>query len=191
MIIYHYSKELFTEIKSLKSQNEAICKETKQYDKNMFGLKYCESISFFIDQLDLKEMPKLFNDDHPFYYTGNEVYEYQVDVGQFKDMKFIYLLSEFPEKMEMFFDNTITDDEYSELEKKILHEKKYYSDNYNDFEKTIREFKGKQLYYFKRMLEHKKGRAFRKMFAPFIPHLITFPSTGVIQYKTVNKVKFL
>lgn len=82
--IYHYSKSIHSELKTLLQQGlDPVRKqELEQLSKDR-GSKYpyYDSMSFFIDPIPSRVLGSIYPDDHPVWFTGNKLWEYKVSVS--------------------------------------------------------------------------------------------------------------
>ena len=180
MNLYHYNKHKFKELKSLAAQQN-IAKS------DITNLPYNTSISFFIEPIPLDILPSIHKNKHNFYVNGDNVYEYTIDINELSKQKFIYHLVESPEVIELYYDETISDKNYSSIKDKIEQDHKYIGNNIHDLQSVIRPFLNKTKDYFKKVPSYSNYKeSLIKKYAPCVPHLMIYLEKGIVQYKEIE-----
>ena len=181
--LYHYSDQLFDSLKTREKQNKPLDPKVKtnfsDYDKH---------ISFFLEPIPLDILPDIHHNKHPFYVAGKEVYEYRIPTVNLGTMR--YHLTESPEKTKALYDNSIDDDAYYALMDKVNKEQKYVGTSIKDIEELVDKFEGTTRNFFLKVPTYPNYEEIKNKYAPCVPHLMVYPSTGVVRYSSVTKKKF-
>lgn len=179
MLIYHYSYKAFDTLKTLKAQGRS---------KDISSIKdYDEHISFFLEPIPHEFMGTVFGPTHPVWFPGSMLIEHTVlvkDIGEFR-----YRLVESPEKTAMYYDTTITVEQYHTRLKKLIAQHKYEGTNPKDLEALQNRFKGVLRESFALLPSRSNFEEIREKYAATVPHVMLYPKTGLVpvtSHKTVR-----
>lgn len=185
MYIYHYSEQRFDILKSRAAQKGPVNIQTSAVSSKELR-SYENHISFFVEPIPYDILPALHHNEHPFYKEGKEVYQYKIPTSNLRD--FYFELVESPEKTELRYDDSITDDEYYKRIREIYAEKGYVGNSLRDLENCVRMFQGKTREYFKRVPKLRDYEENKAKYAPTVPHLMVYPKHGTVAFSEVKKV---
>jgi len=180
MFIYHYSDKRFDVLKSRAAQKGPIsvpASDLRHYDNH---------ISFFVEPIPYDILPSLHHHQHAFYKDGKEVYQYKIPTNNLKD--FYFELVESPEKTELFYDETLSDELYYVRLKAAYDEKGYVGTTVRELEHCVKMFQGKTREFFKQVPKRKNYDEIKTKYAPTVPHLMVYLKHGVVEYSEVKKV---
>lgn len=185
---YHYSKEKFTQLETKAYRNG----ERKFIVNDIENLPYGNHISLFVERPPLDIIGKLFH-NHPFWYNGNEIYEYVIELKTLPD-KLTWTMEETPhknsfyEKYRQINGDVRTDEEidlfWNELNKERV---KLGEAGFNkaSMEKCSDKYRTKT-----RRFYIDAGREFHdaKQYAPNVPHLMVYPELGFLLISSTREV---
>lgn len=189
MKLYHYAKQLFPTLKTLRAQGnvteEQLMKAQAAAELRGSPGLYIDQISFFLDPLPLNVIAQLFEGyNHHTWSAGVTVYEYVVDSKTFGDFPFIFV--------ETPFDVHFRDTEWPSNETDA--NKKRYFDTYSSqkihrgeqgkgnhaFEKMAKTFVGKTLAAFQQAVLVNDEDQWRQ-YAANVPHVQAYPIGGIVK----------
>lgn len=88
MLIYHYSKELYSRLLTRRANGadqEEITRSEEQAERLKLEAPYIDHISFFFDPIPSVVVEEVFRDvGHATWYKGSTLYEYVIDTRQFQ-----------------------------------------------------------------------------------------------------------
>lgn len=201
MKLYHYSSEFWPELKTrrvsgIASNDEIRAADNSAAQKESHG-SYIDHISFFFDPIPSKLLAELFGDGHRSWFKGNVLYEYVIDVDTLEAVIPYHVVeSEARTKFMDYFvekHNWVDDDPV--LLKLYLKELKRLEISWGEF--------GVGLTRLKRQIERKRGKTEaaylaaskrpdfedgKQRYASNVPHLMIYPSGGIVSWESVNKV---
>lgn len=185
MYIYHYSREFFKDLRTLKAQGKD--------PVNAHRKDYGTHISFFFDPLPLKKIAGLFKNEHPFYQMGEGIYEYVVNVNILGDIKYDVVESPGVVKIRDDFpwrSNTQESDqeiiEFRKLKDAYKEKEGETGVTLSGLKKQIALYRGKSFDYFRESVKRSDFDDNRTKYAANVPHVMLFPKNGVIKYDHVN-----
>lgn len=195
--IYHYSKLLIKDIRSLRAQATCSTKELnkidEKYTKYFAQRPYTENISFFIEPIPTDILGKLFGKDHHTWHNDNVLYEYCVDVD-YLEKDILYSLVETPaavEFMDKNYNPNMTEKgfiEYMWERNQILIKEGYIGEGVNNLIKVASKFIGTTRDYFIEARKRADADETKMLYAAHVPHLMLYPEDGVVQYSSYRKV---
>ena len=190
MQLYHYSKELYPELKTLEMQRSITKDEIKNYESFKTPLSpskpYWKHISFFFDPIPIDKIGVWYGKGHRIWYSGNRLYEYTVNA---KDLgRFSYEIVEPPEKTAILFDDTIPTEVYYSRMLEIIKANEYRGDSLSDLLKASKPFIGKTAKYFEAAVNHPNFEDFKEKYAACVPHVMIYPASGVVKPTKVGGV---
>lgn len=194
MILYHYSKDPHS---SLKSKRMQVTNKSMGHIPFNLDFEYDDNISFFLDPIPAKLLPALFNNRHPVWTKGVVLYEHIVDASKLPNV-IGFELVESANKTK-FFDEFVnkhkwySDDPgllklwWDEITPKLVSWGEVGS--YRDaLISIIRKNKGRTEMFFKKAVQRKDFEHNRNKYAANVPHLMVYPPSGVIDVLSINKI---
>ena len=196
MLLYHYSKEKHSLLKTLDKQGK-VTKDERRKEEELYVKKcktykylipgyYYEHISFFFERPPIETMSSFFGEGHGFWYKGNPLYEHIIDSS--KIGTFYYELVESPEKTKIYYNDTLTDNDYFKELAKLTNENMYVGKNNNNLELVCERLKGTTLEYLELLKTRPNFEEIRFKYAATVPHLMLYPILGQVKPINVNKV---
>jgi hypothetical protein len=182
-LLYHYSKDLYPELKTRRAQGVKINKVEDNEERS-----YYDHISLFLEPIPLDILPAIHKNQHPFYKDGDVVYEYSIPLAYLKN--WFYTLVESPEKCELYYDDRVSEEDYVTLMKKIVQENNYEDTDLKQLEKIVKRFRGTTRTYFKQLPSLPNYESIKNKYAPCVPHLMIYSSKGILSYSQVVKRQF-
>lgn len=199
MNLYHYSAELWVDLRTRKAQGLAKADEVQQSTMLAQQLgdlgSYLEHISLFIEPLPLDKLPKLFGGSHPFYRSGQTVYQYTITV-RVADPNMPWSLVESPAvgKYTDQWDWSNVDKEtrrgYIRKMNDYMHRHKYHGLTIRDMLTRITPFMDKTEEFFIQARKSKWANDTKEQYAAEVPHLMVYPVDGILKPTHVEKLKF-
>lgn len=196
MLLYHYSKEKYSLLKTLEKQGKVTSEERKKeeelYVKKCKTYKYLvpgyyyEHISFFFERPPIEQMSSFFGNSHDVWFNGNILYEHIIDSS--KIGTFYYELVESPEKTKIYYNDTLSDKDYFNQLGKIMNDNMYIGKNNKNLELVCEKLKGTTLEYLKLLSSRPNFDEIKVKYAATIPHVMLYPILGQIKPINVNKV---
>lgn len=201
MKIYHYAKQRFDVLKTLREQGsltkEEIARGTKRAQEFNSPGAYFDHISFTIDPIPSQLMGKLYGKDHGVWFPGNVLFEYVIDVPSLGD-GFIYDVVESPNRDKFFeaFEKehnwTQDDPELLKLYLVELNKKKRewgeIGFGFKRLEKQLKLYQGKIESFILAAAKHPDFDSFKMKYAANVPHLMIYPEGGVVSFESVNQL---
>lgn len=196
MYLYHYSKEKYNKILTKRRQKVLSKDEIKDDEEGAkfrddVGL-YCDHISLFFDPIPLDIIADLFNNEHPFWYKGNELYQYKVNTKYF-ETNITYKVLESPESVS-FLDKTGWEED-DDWKYKWFRERNQLMDKLGqrghsraDLEKQCQRFFGTTRDYYKKAVNRSDFEENKTLYAASVPHIAVYPISGIINPESVTKV---
>lgn len=190
MLLYHYSKDYYDNLKTLEQQRQLTKEEIERYKKFKHALSpdkpYWKHISFFFDPIPVDKLGKWYGGDHIVWYPRSTLYQYTVDSKSVGD--FTYEIVESPEKTQLLFDDSVSTDDYYKSMLEIMIKKKYRGSGNNELELGAKPLVNKTEYFFKKAKDHERFETFKNKYAACVPHVMIYPDNGIIDYLGVTKV---
>lgn len=180
MYLYHYSSAKYKSLLTLNGQK----KQVKESDG--VGEDYANHISFFFEPPPLEILGELYKGKHKFWFNGNEIYEYKIQLESLTDFK--YKVVEYPEKTEIYYDTSIDDEEFDKLLKEFEKKFNYTGDSVEELKKVLKRLKGTTKKYFELLPTRSNFEELIKKYAPTVPHLMIYPKSQEIHYESVRKI---
>lgn len=191
MKLYHYSKDLYKDLRTLELQKKLTKEEKENYLKYRTPISppgnYWEHVSFFFDRLPLEILGNIYGPTHHTWYPGNNLKEYVIDTDKIK--KFSYTIVETPDKTKLLFDDSVDTEEYYKQMLLNIEKYGYHGNSNHELEKASRPFVGKTRHFFKEASKHPEFESFKNKYAAFVPHVMIYPVGGIIKYESVLDVK--
>lgn len=190
-LLYHYasaSKGVFHELQTLNYRSSDL--------SNSFP-SYRDSISFMFERPDFEKIADLYlkrGHKHPFWFRGHEINEYIVDLDRFRPRKNMkYSIVESPEKTALYYDESVSDSEYTTLLKEAVESNGYDGDNVKDLKKSWSSLRSRlrhswMLDAYRKLMSSPNFEENKDKYAPTVPHLMLYLEEGVMKYETVSAV---
>jgi hypothetical protein len=182
-LLYHYSKDLYPELKTRRAQGVEINKAEDINERS-----YYDHISLFLEPIPLDILPSIHKNHHPFYKAGESVYEYSIPLPYLKG--WFYTLVESPEKCQLYYDDSVSEQDYHVRMKKIIEENNYEGNDLRELDKIVKKFKGTTRSYFKKLPSMPNYEDIKNKYAPCVPHLMIYSDKGILKYSQVNEKHF-
>lgn len=197
MLLYHYSKDRFSILKTLEKQRKIKSDEVHKAHEDFldfekkYGIQrpgyYYEHISFFFEKIPLN-LYKYFPKDHSVWVKGNSLYEYTVDSKSIKH--FGYELVETPEKIKLYYNNDITLDEYFKRMGMLYERERYIGKDNDMFEKVVKYNKLAEVQnnYFILLKDRPNYNEIKDKYAATVPHVMIYPVLGEIKPVEIKQI---
>lgn len=199
--LYHYARELYPSLQTRRKSGKADGAEVKRSEERakqyMSEGPYVDHISFFFDPIPADLLPTLYGPDHAVWFKGNRLYEYIVDVDTLQ-RDLLYRVVE-SERKTAFMDKFVKEHNWVDDDPVLL--MKYIREindlqrkwgelgrDWPDFKKQILLNQGKTREAFIRASQRQDFQEGRHRYASNVPHLMVYPSHGVIEYAEINVV---
>lgn len=197
MLLYHYSGSHLKELLTRRQQGSLSSDQIKEAEKKAKETKqpgaYVDHISFFIEPIPYKSLPGIFLNEHHFWKKDKVIYEHIVDTDSLP-VDILWSIVETPE-MDKFTDRfdwvTATSEERQDyiIQMHVEMEKKGFTGRgVGKLESKIHQYLGKTEKFYKSARERSDADDTKNQYAACVPHLMVYPSDGVIQIQSVNKV---
>lgn len=201
MKLYHYSQDFWPELKTRRVSGIASNDEIRKADQSAVQKEshgsYIDHISFFFDPIPAKLLGELFGSEHRAWFKGNELYEYVIDVDSLEAAIPYHVVESLrrTEFMDRFVEehNWVEDDPV--LLKRYLGELKRLEVKWGEFDKGLNHLKAQIKLNEGQTAENYLAASKREDFADGkhryasnVPHLMLYPSGGIVAWETVNKV---
>lgn len=194
--LYHYSKELYNELKSLRAQERLSKKELdeldNEYTRPHSAGKYTQNISFFIEPIPYKIIGDLFNNNE-IWVNGQKLYQYKIPLF-YIEKRIKFSLVETPEDIKLFdneYSETMTNEEYNLfIEKKAKNKvaRGEVGEGRDNLIKAIKPFLGTTEKYFIEARKRPDADITSKQYAANVPHLMLYPTKGIINYESYSVI---
>jgi hypothetical protein len=199
--LYHYAPDFYPNLQTRRKSGKADVAEIKRAEESArrLGLEgpYVDHISFFFDPIPADILPNLYGQDHAVWFKGNKLYEYIVDVDSLQ-RDLLYRVVE-SERKTAFLDKFAEEHNWVDDDPVLL--MKYLKEidtlqrkwgelgrEWSEFKKQIQLNQGKTRSAYIRASQRDDFEAGRRRYASNVPHLMVYPSPGVIDYAEVNTV---
>ena len=191
--LYHYSKEKFNILKTLEKQGKVTKEDIKKATTQTIGTirpgYYYQHISFFLIPVDVVKIGKIYGNDHLVWHPGSKLTEHTVlldDLGEFK-----YEFVETPEKTKLYYDDSISIQEYHRLVNKLNVSKKYIGNSKDDFTEAFDSL----ITQIKPAYDIVKSRPnwdlIKEKYAATIPHVMIYPKSGTVEVSKSKQISIL
>ena len=177
MFLYHYAKQRFPVLKTLAKQKKLKITDPHGYQNH---------ISFFFERPPLDKLGVIFGEGHHTWHPGARLFEHVVLLSSLHS--FFYELVESPKKTELFYNEVISDTEYFKQIDKLNRELKYQGNSLHDLNIAIRHNLGQTEKCFLLLPSRPNFQEIRNKYAPTVPHLMVYPTSGEIKVSSVNEV---
>lgn len=195
--LYHYSKEQYDVLKT-KELTTPISKEDrhKAIERALFTKDpgpYYQHISFFFEPAPLDILGRIFGKDHHFWFPGNEIFEYEVDISKLPP--FTYRIVESKICQDEFYSLDYGDDDnfdavryYRVLDalQRKAHEKGH---GMADFLKGRKAQLGQIRKMYEKLPKRPNWEEIRGKYAATVPHVMLYPTGGLIHIDKTTPVK--
>ena len=198
--IYHYSKgggDEFNILKSMRISKVIDIKEIKEFDdyakqKGDIG-SYADSLSFLLDPAPLDVIAGVFKKQHPFWYSGAELFQYKVRINDLVAMPFEMV--ETPSKTALI--DSITDEQWQESWypewRKIINDLLVMMGDKGDklkaLKASIKRYQGTTRERYLMVTERADYEGLKTKYAATVPHLMVYPKNGLIKIDSVTRVR--
>lgn len=188
--LYHYSKELYTDLRTLENKGIVDDKEGVKLIEKYYPDKYNRHISFFFNPIPLDIIGNIFKSaQHKVWYSGSKLIEYIIDINAMPEFK--YDIVESPLTNKMFYDTDLdhlSDDEFIKLlySQKIKTGEVGYSKR--QFINNIDRFIGLTREYYLLLPTRVNFDKIKNKYAATVPHVMIYPEGGVIKYESFKHV---
>jgi hypothetical protein len=132
-------------------------------------------------------MGKIYGKEHHTWYPGNELYQYEIESKDIGD--FTYSIVETPEKLELYYDDSVSEKQYQERYSKIVSDLKLIGHNNKDLEIACKRYIGKTRSCIEKVKDLPNWNDIKNKYAAGVTHLMLYPADGVIKYLNYDKVK--
>jgi len=188
--IYHYGKDLHSDLRTLKVRGEDPGDKGYWSDKYKPG-KYSEHISFFLEPAPVDILGSVFKGvKHPVWFTGNILYEYEVDISSMPE--FVYCIAESPLSNKLLHDNStsgMSNTEYAELLQKIRIETGEIGYSKREFLKVAPQYVGILKQEYLKLPHRPNWNELKLLYAGGVVHAMIYPKGGIIKYSYYKQVK--
>jgi len=191
--IYHYSTQKIKNISTLRSRGAFTQEEDDSFKylakKHYMPNTYLDHISFFFEQLPLKQMPDFF-DNHPFWMKGQKVYEYKIPVSEFDKCPYVVVET----AIDILLYDNINDWFFNHFKGSYFYTKSLISKLFHQgtgvksLTSKIKRFKGVTLDSYIKVSKNKHYRQSKK-YASRVPHFMAYPPSGIINYESFKLCK--
>lgn len=198
MQLFHYSVERYGTLKTKEKQGtvteedrqKAIQEHRDYYNK--MGIDrpgfYFEHISFFFERPPLERMSKVFPSGHDFWFKGNRVFEHIVDSSSIGS--FAFEIVEFPEKYDLYYNDNIDTATYIVKLKEATESLGYIGKGNKALELAVENNKllNKTGYYYDLLKSRPNFDKIKNKYAATVPHVMLYPSTGIVRPFKIQQV---
>lgn len=188
--LYHYSKELYKDLRTLDAQNAPQIPTRIPVNKPHDLGSYREHISFFFDPIPADIMGSIFKkDDNDIWKTGNKLYEYTIDVNSLPEFK--YNIVESPLKIRLFYspelDHLSGEDwlDYLYKEKLKINEVGYHK---GEFLRVLPRYQNVTRKHYLKVMNYPNWDRVKDKYAANVPHVKLYPKGGIIKYESHRKI---
>lgn len=199
--LYHYAPELYPQLLTRRRSGKADAAEIKRSEasakKYLDEGPYVDHISFFFDPIPADLLPKLYGPNHRAWFKGNRLYEYVVDVDILQ-RDLLYRVVE-SERKTAFYDKFVEEHNWIEDDPVLL--MKYIREinalqrkwgelgrEWSQFKQQILLNQGKTREAYIRASQRPDFEDGKQRYASNVPHLMVYPSPGIVEYSAVNTV---
>ena len=193
MKLYHYSKNKFSVLKTLRKQKdlsqEEIEKGKTEAKENFSPGPYYDHVSFFFERPPIESLGSIFEKDHHTWVTGNRLYEHIVDSEDLKDI--VYCFVETPLALEMFYGakyDSLSITEYLRLLKKRREDSGELGKDVKKMEHKAIELSGLTSACYQDIRKRPNWNELKNKYAATVPHLMIYSEKGEFPVKEVNRV---
>lgn len=197
MYLYHYNKVRFSVLLSLRKQGNLSAselRESEQRAKDQYSpAPYIDNISFFIDPIPTMQIGKIYPKDHKVWVDGNQLYEHIVDVSKLEHNILFSLVESTTDSDEV--DATDDDAVFDRVWYKNKSDRKLRTgETGRGLDKLIKQIEKYQRTLPKKLVEASRRKYFNdpdvsSKYAAFVPHLMLYPSRGVIPVIAANLIE--
>lgn len=199
MKLYHYSKDKYSVLKTRRTQGILTKEEIQQADLdnkgNLGRAAYIDHISFFFDPIPLLLLPKLYKNENTSWFKGSHLVEYTVESDTL-EKHIAYYVTETPEDLkdiEKIDDKKWdSDPSYSKhyFEQKVKRKKTSgeIGTSLVELNKQISLYKGRTEEFYLLASKRKDFKENIKKYAASVPHVMVYPSKGLIPYVSTRNV---
>lgn len=194
MKLYHYSAHHYEVLKTLEKQRPLTKEELEEGARSVkWGapLPYYSHISFFFESVPLDILSSIFPKDHSVWFKGSRLYEYTVDAA--KIGHFQYAVVESPEKTELYYDESLSIEEYHRQINAVKKKFHYAGHSLAELQQAAKHLEGLTRECFLALPSRpnwsKKGKdSIQYKYAATVPHVMLYPESGIVEYQSVKKV---
>lgn len=199
MKLYHYSKEPFSELKTVRYRKQLSKEEIENATRIMnfrqeIGL-YFDHISFFFEPIPVKNMGYFFrNVKHDFWFKGNKIFEHVIDSSTIGNFKFNIVESD---EITKYSNTNWPDDPTVENKLKFFKERrkieeslKLIGSNNHELETYSAKYTGKILSYYSNAYKTNDDESMLK-YAASVPHVMIYPDSGHINLLQTPVLKII
>ena len=191
MNLYHYSNAMYPTLKTLRAQgglgeDELNKDHTESVRLGRIGA-YVDHMSFFFEPLPLDVLGEVYGSEHKVWHSGSKLVQYTVPVQNLGSFK--YEIVESPEKVALYYDESLSIEEYKSRLSAVKLEKDYVGMGKDRFEKAIDHLVGNARKAFLRVNKFKDWESTRDKYAANVPHAMTYPRIGEIKYTLAHWVQ--
>lgn len=200
--IYHYSTLRFNSLLTKREQNNLSKQEILDAEEKSRKLKlegpYIDHISFFFDPIPSKLLAELYGPPHEVWVKDTKLFEYVVD-AETLDNTMLYrvvesfrktaLLDKFSEENSWTTNDPSIFQKWMELWNRKSREWRELGENKQDLLNQIKLNKGKTELGYKLASKRSDFEDGKSLYAANVPHLMVYPKSGEIKFKTINELK--
>ena len=188
ILLYHYSKNLFDELKTLKASGVSHSRILGSNDPDLGD--YNEHISFFFEPIPYDILGSIFKRKfNDVWYTGSQLYEYIVKVSEMPEFK--YRVVESPTITNMYYDphyDNLNKEEYIQLIRQTQLEMKEIGFNKKDFISIANKYIGLTRQCYIDLPNRPNWDKIKNKYAATVPHVTIYPQKGTIKYSSYKKI---
>ena len=193
MNLYHYSTQRFDVLKTKRKQGILTKQEIKSAERlaeNQSSVgAYCDHISFFFERLPLDIQGSVYGKDHPVWFPGNKLFEYELPLVGLPD--FDYEVVETPKKTELYYDESLTIPVYKEKLRLLNQKEGYRGNGHKELIKALRPLEGLTRECVAKANSYPNWDEIKYKYAANVPHVMIYPVGGIIHFHKVQKVVLL
>lgn len=190
MKLYHYSKQHYSELRTLEKQRPISQEEKKKALQETLihhspGFYY-EHISFFFDPVPYDILGKIYGKDHRIWYSGNQIFQYEINLDALG--KFAYEIVESPEKIKILYDETLSDDDYEVELNKLMVKHNYIGEGKKELIEASKHLIGTTRSSYLKVQSYPNWNEIKSKYAACVPHVMIYPDKGIVKYNAVKEV---
>lgn len=202
MFLYHYSENIHSTLLSKAAAGVFNSAEVKllraaSKAKGDAGYTYCDHISFFFDPIPSSLLPKVFENEHPFWYRGHKLFEHIIAIKSLP-IDIIYHVVESENKtrlLEKFsLENNWVDDnpallkEWIALENRTAIELGEKGRGRTNLERQASINVGRTADFYKAFAVHPDFEFGKRKYAANVPHVMLYPPKGAIEVREIKSL---
>ncbi len=190
MNLYHYSSQLLDVLKTKREQNVLTPKQIEEAERQakigkLVGA-YCDHISFFFERIPLDIQSAIYGNDHPVWFQGNKLYEYEVPVLGLPDFK--YDIVETPKKTALYYDESLTIPAYRRKLEALIKAEGYQGKGATELIKALKPLIGTTRECVAKANSYPNWEQIKNKYAANVPHVMIYPTGGLVRFANVRQI---